>query len=322
MKWKRRIHRHGAGIIAAILLVALPAAAQSHSASGLVVNVSPERNELVVSMQEIPGYMDAMVMALPVHQSSELQELNPGAMVDFKLVVSEKESYAEDIHVRAFVCAENDPQGAARLAILQSILAGKGSSTAPLKLGEHVADFSLTDQNLQQLSLSQFTGKIVAMDFVYASCPLPNYCFRLSTNFSRLQKRFEARMGRDLILLTITLDPDHDQPEVMAKYGRIWRANANSWHFLTGPTPTIKRVTSMFGVVFNPEMGVVTHSLHTVLIDRRGSLVANVEGNEFTATQLGDLVEAELNRAPGAAETEHADPPTPAPSPHPDTVQR
>jgi protein SCO1/2 len=36
------------------------------------------------------------------------------------------------------------------------------------------------------------------------------------------------------------------------------------------------------------------HSLHTVVIDRQGKLVANVEGNQFTATQLGDLIEGVL----------------------------
>jgi protein SCO1/2 len=319
MKRKKSTLRYGAGIIAALMLAALPGAgAQTYSTSGLVVQVSPERNELVVSMQEIPGYMDAMVMSLPVHQSRELQGLHPGVMVDFKLVVSQKDSYAEDIRVRAFVCAENDPQGAARLAILQKILAGNAPSMAALAIGQHVPDFSLPDQNRQQVALSQFSGKVVAMTFVYASCPLPNFCFRLSNNFGQLQKRFGNRMGQDLILLTITLDPDHDQPEALAKYGSIWKANGACWHFLTGPVPAIKKVTSMFGVVFNPDMGVVTHSLHTVIIDRRGDLVDNLEGNEFTAKQLGDLVEAELNRAPGASASERADVPahdlTPSPT--------
>jgi protein SCO1/2 len=308
VKRKKLYLQYGAGIIVALLLAALPATgAQTYQASGLVVKVSPEHNEFVVSMQELPGYMDAMVMSLPVHQSRDLQGLHPGIMVDFKLVVSEKDSYAEDIRVRAFVCTENDPQAAARLAILQEILAGNSPSMAALAIGQHVPDFSLTDQNRQQVALSQFSGKVVAMTFVYASCPLPNFCYRLSNNFGQLQKRFGNRMGQDLILLTITLDPDHDQPEALAKYGSIWKANGVWWHLLTGPVPAIKRVTSMFGVVFNPDMGVVTHSLHTVIIDRQGNLADNLEGNEFTAKQLGDLVEVELNRASGATGTERAD---------------
>jgi protein SCO1/2 len=52
----------------------------------------------------------------------------------------------------------------------------------------------------------------------------------------------------------------------------------------------------MFGVNFWPDEGLLTHSLHTAVIDRDGKLVANLEGNQFTAVQLGDLVEATLTQ--------------------------
>ncbi|MGO8814761.1 MAG: hypothetical protein ACLQVG_08915 [Terriglobia bacterium] len=48
----------------------------------------------------------------------------------------------------------------------------------------------------------------------------------------------------------------------------------------------------------SPDEASMTHSLHTVVIDRRGNLEANLEGNEFTAKQLCDFVEIVLNRAP------------------------
>jgi protein SCO1/2 len=62
----------------------------------------------------------------------------------------------------------------------------------------------------------------------------------------------------------------------------------------------------MFGVVYNPDEGLMTHSLHTVILDRRGDLVANLEGNEFTAQQLGDLVQTVLNHAPSFSGTQSA----------------
>jgi protein SCO1/2 len=55
-------------------------------------------------------------------------------------------------------------------------------------------------------------------------------------------------------------------------------------------------VTDLFGMDFFSEEGLMSHSLHTAVIDRRGRLVANIEGNQFTADQLGDLVEAVLNQ--------------------------
>jgi protein SCO1 len=43
--------------------------------------------------------------------------------------------------------------------------------------------------------------------------------------------------------------------------------------------------------------GLLTHSLHTVIIDRRGQLAVNLEGNNFTARQVGDLVESQLDQS-------------------------
>jgi protein SCO1/2 len=55
------------------------------------------------------------------------------------------------------------------------------------------------------------------------------------------------------------------------------------------PAADIQRVCRLFGVYAFPDEGLMDHSLHTVVIDRRGTLVANIEGNQFTAAQLGDL---------------------------------
>jgi protein SCO1/2 len=49
-------------------------------------------------------------------------------------------------------------------------------------------------------------------------------------------------------------------------------------------------------VNFWPDEGALTHSLHTIIIDRQGKLAANFEGNEFSAEQLGDFVEAVLDQ--------------------------
>jgi protein SCO1/2 len=82
---------------------------------------------------------------------------------------------------------------------------------------------------------------------------------------------------------------------VLADYARRWNADPATWHFLTGPLQDVQRVCHMFGVHSFPDEGLMNHSLHTAILDRRGRLVANVEGNQFTAGQLGDLTQAVLN---------------------------
>lgn len=285
--------------ISALALAATPASAgaATYQASGLVVSVNPQQGEFIVSMHEIPGIMDAMEMTLPLEPRSEVEKLRPGIMVDFKLIVSGASARAEDVHERPYMNFDYDPQVAARFGILNKILPGRSALPAEIKIGQSVPDFTLTDQNSDPVSLAQFRGKVVAMTFVYTTCPFPNYCFRLSNNFGQLQKRFGKHMGRDLVLFTLTLDPEHDQPATLMKYGKIWKAGSGWWYFLTGAPGKIDEIKSRFGVVANPDMEMVAHSMHTVIINRRGILAVNLEGNEFTSKQLGDLVEAELNLA-------------------------
>jgi protein SCO1/2 len=179
------------------------------------------------------------------------------------------------------------------LKVLQSI-ANPGAQVTPLAMGEFVPDFEFTDQNQQRVAISQFAGEVVVVTFIYTRCPNPNYCFRLNNNLGRLQKRFPQRLGRDLVLLSIVVDPEHDEGKTLSNYASIWHANPQGWHFLTGPLPDVQRVTRMFGMDFWNGEGVVTHSFHTIVVDQRRKLAANIEGNQFTAQQLGDLVEAML----------------------------
>jgi protein SCO1/2 len=266
-------------------------AAQRYRMSGLVLRVDKEHQTLLVSHESIPGYMDSMVMPFRLRETKMLEGLQAGMKVEFTLVADGASSYAEDVRVRAFESAERDPLQARRLQLLESVLAP--SAVKVLAAGQPVPEFTLTDQNRRPVSLSQFAGKVVAITFIYTRCPLPDYCFRLSNNLGRLQKRFADRLGRDLILLSVTLDPQNDSPEVLARYAGIWKAHAG-WHFLTGSLSDVKRVWGLFGVNSWPDEGFLTHSLHTAVIDRQGKLAANIEGNQFTAEQLGDLVETRL----------------------------
>jgi protein SCO1 len=83
---------------------------------------------------------------------------------------------------------------------------------------------------------------------------------------------------------------------VLSEYARQWKSDPEGWRFLTGGAPDVRRVCDLFGVDFFQDEGLMNHSSHTAVIDRRGILVASIQGNEFTATQHGDLVDTVLNR--------------------------
>ncbi|MBV9183007.1 MAG: SCO family protein [Acidobacteria bacterium] len=280
----------------AVLLVfaaeAATMAAGRHPASGLVLSVNSEGKTMVVSIKAIPGYMEAMAMPFEVRNAKQLEGINPGTMIDFVVVLDTMTSYAEDIRVHLYQGLEPDPLTTRRLKLLSRITTP--SSAQPVKMGDLVPNFKLVDQELRKVTLAEFRGKVVTLNFVYTRCTLPNFCFRSSNNFGNLQRRFADRLGRDLVLLTVTFDPLHDQPEVLARYASTWKADPATWHFLTGPADDVRRVCDLFGEDSFQDEGLMNHSLRTAIIDRHGRLAANLEGNEFTAQQLGDLVESTL----------------------------
>ncbi len=269
---------------------------ETYSASGVVVRADRERLSLEISCEAIPGYMDAMVMTFPVRSVKDLDGLKAGMLIDFKLDVQKEAAYAEQIHVRAYEGAAQEPMAARQLEILDAATSSLSGHAKALQVGEAVPDFTLINQRRESISLSELKGKVVAITFIYTRCPLPNFCFRASNNFGVLHRRFADRMRKDLVLLTITFDPEHDQPEILADYARTWSKDATGWHFLTGPSADVKNLCREFGVNSCQDEGFLTHSLHTVIVDRQGRIAANLEGNEYTAKQLGDLAEAVMAR--------------------------
>lgn len=289
----RRPFRLAACAIALLVSLEVRAADKEYAVKGMVVSVNPSGKSFAVSHERIPGLMDAMTMPFEVRQASDLRDIVPGAVVEFTLVVGESTSYAERIVVRRYQTVEQDPSTARRLSAMKKMA---GMTTPSIVIGEAMPDFELIDQQRRRVRLSALSGKVVVVNFVYTRCALPQFCLRMSNAFAALQKRFARELGRDAVLLTITFDPERDTPEALASYAAQWQANPAGWRFLTGDTTEIRRVCAMFGQEAFPDEGLMNHSLHTAVIGRRGTLVANIEGNQFTPEQLGDLVAATLRQ--------------------------
>jgi len=167
----RSPHRAPVRAIARFLLVLLltavrVAAATRYPVTGIVLNVDRPHRSFDASCGAIPGYMEAMAMPYSVLDDRELADLKPGAYVDFTLVVEKARSYAEGIRIHRYESSEREPLLARRLQLLEA-------PHATVKPGDAVPDFTLTDQTGRRVALSQWAGKVVAVTFMYTSCPLP-----------------------------------------------------------------------------------------------------------------------------------------------------
>jgi protein SCO1/2 len=277
-------------------------AAEQHSAQGILLEVHPAEHQIVVSCDAIPGYMAAMVMPFTVRGPEDLKTFAPGATVRFNMVEAQDQAYAEHLQLVRVTNFEAEPMEAGRLTLLHRTL-DPNASAKIVAVGQPVPDFTLIDQAQQTTHLAQFKGKVIALTFTYSRCPNPSYCFRLSNNLSQLERRFSTLAGKDLILITIVIDPDQDRGKALERYAGTWKADPAAWHFLTGSLIDVQNVAELFGMNFWSGEGFLTHSFHTVVIDRDGKLAANLEGNQFTAGQLGDMVETVLHRSQQAAST-------------------
>lgn len=263
----------------------LSACARRYRVEGLVLDVNHGDKTMIVSHRAIPGYMDAMAMPFRVRAASELNSVKRGDQVEFQLVVKRRSSLAERVRAGTRAEVANAARGEAPLPL--PIPAEK------LALGMPVPDFQLINQSARPVRLSDFAGRIVAVNFIYTRCPLPEVCPRLSANFAHLQKRFRERIGMDLVLLSITLDSQHDTSSVLADYAKLWGVG-EGWQFLTGDSADIQRIANHFGLVYWPEDGLLTHTSQTGIIGRDGRLAALIEGSSYEEDQLGDLIARQL----------------------------
>ena len=274
-------------VVVVALVSALSAAPREFQVSGMVLTVDAAHRTFVVSHDPITGLMDAMTMTFEVKEAADLSGLVPGAIVRFTLTIDEQAGYASHIQIKRYASVQQDPLAARRLALLNRMA---GRTRHVLAVGDAVPDFSLIDQARQPVRLASLAGKVVVLNFIYTRCALPQFCPRMTNTFSVLQRRYADRLGRDVVLLTVTFDPVRDQPDVLARYAAQWKADARGWHFLTGSPPDVRRVCDLFGIDVYPDEGLMNHTLRTAVINRRGVLAASIDGNEFTAEQLGDLV--------------------------------
>ena len=112
-----------------------------------------------------------------------------------------------------------------------------GAGNALQRLGE-VPDFALLERSGQQVTKSDLLGKVWIASLIFTRCV--DECPLVSSHMARLQDAFAT--ARDLRLVSITVDPAYDTPEVLTRYAQRFAAQPERWLFLTGDKATIYRL--------------------------------------------------------------------------------
>jgi protein SCO1/2 len=254
-------------------------AGREYQLQGQILAIQPERNEVLIKHGDIKGFMPAMTMPFPVRDPGLLKDKTAGDLVTATLVVSDTSAHLSTL-TKTGHAAVDVPATPPAPPILQP--------------GEPVADAAFVDQAGRKASLAALRGHRVALTFIYTRCPLPDYCPLMDRHFVTIQKRLQSTPALgDVRLISATLDPEFDTPEVLTAHASRLGAEPRIWSFVTATPAAMTAFGRQFDLYVerNEQDAIdITHNLRTVVIDASGRLVKMRTGNDWTpADLLADL---------------------------------
>lgn len=158
---------------------------------------------------------------------------------------------------------------------------------------EPFPSFTLQDADGESVRLDDFRGKVVVLNFIYATCP--DVCPLHSELMADIQERInETPLKNDVQFVSITTDPENDTPEVLRAYGPDHGLEPTNWTFLRSEAPDATReLASRLKQKFTrQEGGTYQHAAVTYVIDRDGVLRARYFGIRFDKSRLVEHIQA------------------------------
>ena len=173
---------------------------------------------------------------------------------------------------------------------LSPLAAPTASEARPLPKIAPAPGFTLTSQDGAQVSLAKLRGKVVAVTFIFTRCSTT--CPMLTPMMSLVQDRLGGDFGSKIAFASITVDPEHDTPEMLKLYAQMYGADIAGWSFLTGPTPVIADLTHRYGIFAAKDAnGDIEHTFLTSIVDRGGMIRVQYLGVRFDPEEFRrDLV--------------------------------
>lgn len=250
---------------------------------GKVVAVDRVKGEVTIDHEEIVGYMPAMTMPYTLHDADALKVVSVGDQLQATLVVADEGTYwLENPIITKAQTKASDPAST--------------TGSAEPQPGAPAPDVKLVNQDGKAIHTAQFKGRALLVTFVYTRCPMPDQCPLMSANFAQINSVLanDPDLRKKAHLLSVTLDPEYDKPEVLRSYGAAYaEGKFDDWDFATGDPAEVRRLAEFFGLMYGRENGQLIHSLRTAVLTPDGKLYKIYRGNEWKPEEaLSDLKSA------------------------------
>ena len=255
-----------------------------YTVRGTVHDVQVEREQVLVEHEDIPGLMPAMTMSFDVIDADVAGRLRSGQVIDFELLFDGHSYVLTDFEV---VGEASEDEGWVRFgdALLRS-------DPAP--------EFELIDQDGGPVSLSSLAGRVLLVDFIFTSCPGP--CPILTSSHVRVQRALPDEVLGRVHMVSISVDPENDDPVAMKRYAEARGVRFDDWSFLTGKPEAVGPVLQAFGVGRTRDADEqIEHTVITYLVDGQGRIVKRYFGLQHEPRQLAEDLVTLVRSAPQGA---------------------
>jgi protein SCO1/2 len=188
-------------------------------------------------------------------------------------------------------------------AVLTLALSCSSDKQESLPILSTVTDFTLTERSGRPFGLNDLRGQVWVADFIFTNCA--GTCPIMTTAMTEIQKTALAEKLDGVKLVSITVDPERDTPEVLQRFAGGYGALKDHWYFLTGDGAAIQQLANK-GFLLSAATGggsedePIIHSNRFVLVDRQGRIRGYYDGTdeENVAQLLKDLKRLYREAAP------------------------
>ncbi len=242
-----------------------------------VVMAPAQGRQVSIAHDDIPGFMPAMTMPFTMGTGVDAGALRSGDRVRFALRVDQTASEAHSL----VVIGRDEAVTAA----------GTQRPAAPasrLRRGDAVPAFTLRDQANRDVTTADLEGHLTVVTFIFTRCPLPEFCPLMVKRLQEVQAEVakEATLGARIRLLSVTLDPAYDTPQVLHAYGTAMKADFARWRFATGTPEAIDAFAKAFAVYTERSGPSLDHTLATALIGPDGRVLEIWRGNGWKTSEV------------------------------------
>ena len=162
------------------------------------------------------------------------------------------------------------------------------SEQEPLPVIGSIPEFEFIDSEGQSVNHNTLKGKVWVADFIFTTCTMA--CPIMTGNMNTIHKKYKK--NDDLRLVSISVYPEYDTPEVLKEYASQYDANTDKWHFLTGKEAAIKNVIKN-GFKIGDYEDIIFHSEKFALVDKNGMIRSYYNGMK---TEDMDKLKKDINR--------------------------